>query len=421
HQILTVHIDHLIPSTLYGDDQRLAQIITNLLSNSVKFTPEHGTIHIDTRLVKEESGKSNEDTGSPCTIQISVTDSGIGISSEQQSHLFQSFQQAESSTTRKFGGTGLGLSISKNIVEMMDGKIWIESELGKGAKFTFTVQVKRAPDRKKTIPDWDKIRILVVDDDPFALEDFKEIMCGYDAPCDTANSAEEALRLSRENNGYDIYFIDWKMPGMSGLELAEALKAKKSVTDNFSVVMMSAVEWSLIEEEAKRTGVDKFLTKPLFPSDIVDVVNDILGASWQQITSKHEKTVTFEGHCILLAEDIDINREIVTALLEPMALDIDCAENGKKALEMFSLTPEKYDLIFMDMQMPEMDGLEATRRIRELDIPEAKTIPIIAMTANVFKEDVEKSLEAGMNGHIGKPLNFDDVLEMLRTYLKKKD
>jgi CheY-like chemotaxis protein/anti-sigma regulatory factor (Ser/Thr protein kinase) len=280
-QNFTVHIDRNIPKVLIGDDQRLAQVITNLLSNAVKFTPEQGNISVDTRFLEEKDGV--------CTIQISVTDSGIGISAEQQERLFQSFHQAESSTTRKFGGTGLGLSISRSIVEMMGGRIWIESEVGKGSTFTFTF-------------------------------------------------------------------------------LAELPREKTQIA---------------------------------------------------QAEDKASEIVSFEGRRILLADDIEINREIVISLLEPASLIIDCAATGKEALEMFASGPDKYDLIFMDMQMPEMDGLEATRKIRALDVPRAKTVPIIAMTANVFKEDVEKSLDAGMNGHIGKPINYNDLVNILRTYLKK--
>jgi CheY-like chemotaxis protein len=419
---------------MFGDDQRLAQVITNLISNAVKFTPDKGSIHVDTRFVGEESSKETESSegtaGSSCTIQISVTDSGIGISPEQQSRLFQSFQQAESSTTRKFGGTGLGLSISKRIVEMMGGKIWIESELGRGATFAFTIQVNRAPEKKKSIPDWSKVRILAVDDDPVSLDDFKEIMLGFNAPCDTAESGEEALRLAGLNGGYDIYFVDWKMPGINGMELAKTLKANNKNHGKIFVVMMSAVDWIAVEEEAKKAGVDRFLSKPVFPSDIVDTVNDILGVPLEQIKNEQANTVSFGGYRILLAEDVEINREIVLALLEPTSLQIDCAVNGQEVIDMFKAAPDKYDLIFMDMQMPEMDGLQATRRIRAFEdelkeknvsLPvRPKGVPIIAMTANVFSKDIENCFAAGMNGHISKPLNFDDVLDKLRIFLPGK-
>ena len=276
-QRFTMSIDDTIPPYLFGDDQRLSQVITNLLSNAVKFTPDGGAIELGAKLISEENGLYS--------IQISVTDTGIGLSPEQQAKLFTSFQQAENTTSRKYGGTGLGLSISKGIVEMMGGRIWVESELGKGAAFIFTVQMRQGSTK---------------------LED------------------------------------------------------------------------EAVSEEADNC---------------------------------------FEGHCILLAEDVELNREIVLALLEPTLIAIDCAETGREALEMFAADPEKYELIFMDMQMPEMDGLEATRSIRALDVPTARTVPIIAMTANAFREDIVRCLEAGMDGHIGKPLDFEEVLGKLRAYL----
>jgi signal transduction histidine kinase/AmiR/NasT family two-component response regulator len=303
-QRLEINIDKEIPQTLIADDQRMAQVITNLLSNAVKFTPKKGLITLDARLIAEKNGL--------CTIQVSVSDTGIGISEEQQKRLFSSFQQAESSTTRKYGGTGLGLAISKSIVEMMGGKIWIESEAGKGSTFTFTIL---------------------------------------------------AARIVEKSSG--------EFGGAEGLK--------------------------------------------------EETTSDIEGL--------------FAGNRILLVEDMEINREIVIAQLEPAQLEIECAENGAQAVRMFRENPNRYKLIFMDIQMPEMDGYEATRRIRALEAENAdnvksyegesdnensrKRIPIIAMTANVFKEDIERCLNAGMDDHIGKPVDFDKVMEKLKNYLVK--
>ena len=285
---LSVHMDKTIPNILIGDDRRLAQVITNLLSNATKFTPEGCSINMNTRLLGEENGV--------CLIQVEVTDTGIGISPEQRTRLFIPFQQAESSTSRKFGGTGLGLVISKSIVEMMGGRIWVESEIGKGSTFTFTVKLDKGAE-------------------------------------------------SDEQKNYSNTNINWD-----------------------------------VEHGGLKAG--------------------------------------FAGRCILLAEDVEINREIVLSLLEPTLLDIDCAENGVQAVRMFSETPEKYAMIFMDVQMPEMDGYEATRCIRALDDPHAKNIPIVAMTANVFREDIARCMEAGMNAHIGKPLDINEVLVVLNNYLR---
>jgi lactose/cellobiose-specific phosphotransferase system IIC component len=292
-QRFTVHIDEHIPAALLGDDQHLSQIITNLLSNAVKFTPVQGSIDLNARLIKEE------DRG--CTIQVEVVDSGIGISEEHLPLLFNSFEQADSGTSRKFGGTGLGLAISKSIVEMMDGRIWVESELGKGSIFAFMVHMQRASET------------------PYA--------------------------------------------------------------------------------------------------ETEDENPDLPGDAWGLNSGD------FKGRRILLVEDVEINQEIMIALLEPASLEIDCAENGAMALQMFTEAPRKYDLIFMDVQMPEMDGYEATRRIRawekEHPFEYPQRTPIVAMTANVFREDVEKCLASGMNGHVGKPLDFGEVLKMIHQYLPK--
>jgi len=417
HHKFTVYIDKNIPKNLIGDDQRLIQVITNLLSNAIKFTPEYGSIHLDTRFVEEKNGV--------CIIQFSVEDTGIGIDIEQQNRLFNSFEQAESSTTRKYGGTGLGLTISKSIVELMDGNIWIISEIDKGSTFFFTVKMNfgdSSPQRLlESNVSLENVRIMVVDDDQDILDYFIEISNEFNLNCDIAISGEEALKLVEKNGHYHIYFIDWKMPVMDGIQLTSELKMYKEPVKSI-VIMITAAEWTIVEKEAREAGVDKFLSKPLFPSCIANVINEALGIDHQGIEDIHTKNVKdlFSGYCILLAEDVDINREIVLTLLEPTGIKIDCAENGKEAVRMFKENPDKYDIIFMDVQMPEMDGYEATRRIRDLDFPQAETIRIVAMTANVFREDVERCLEAGMDNHIGKPLDFNDVLEKLYIYLPRK-
>jgi signal transduction histidine kinase/CheY-like chemotaxis protein len=423
----TVRIDRKIPRGLYGDEQRLAQVITNLLSNAVKFTPEQGSIRLDSELEKKDADL--------CTIRISVSDTGIGITKEQQSRLFSSFEQADSSTSRKFGGTGLGLAISKRIVNMMDGDIWVKSEPEKGSTFIFRVKIKQGSNVQESLlapgVGWKNLRVLAVDDAEDIREFFVEIAKGMEFSLETAASGEEALKLIEKTGAYDICFVDWKMPGLDGIELSRLIKE----TGGASVaIMISAAQLTAIEAEAKAAGVDKFLSKPLFPSAIADCISQCLGQDnvVAEAGRKPERVDDFAGKRILLVEDVEINREIVITLLEPLALTIDSAENGIQAVDLFTNEPEKYDMIFMDVQMPEMDGYEATRRIRAIEKERENKlsqgssqvsptgIPIIAMTANVFREDIEKCLAVGMNAHVGKPLDLDEVLIILRTYLKKK-
>ena len=414
-QHFRVKIDKNIPPMLIGDDQRLAQVTTNFLSNAVKFTPEEGTITLDACLVSETDGI--------CRLQISVTDTGIGISDDQKARLFRSFEQADADTSRKFGGTGLGLAISKRIIEMMGGDIGVESEPGRGSVFNFTVNLQKCADGHKHLfesgVNWGNIRIFAVDDEPEIREFFLDTSASLGISCEVAASGEEAVeKLARENN-YNIFFIDWKLPGMNGIDLTRQIRAgsvRKPI-----VILFSSIDWSIIESDARDAGADRFLQKPLFRSGIVDIINECIGVGNAVERGEQDKANTdFTGYTILLAEDVEVNREIVLALLEPTGLCVECAENGTQAIRMFEAAPDRYSMVFMDVQMPETDGYEATRTIRALDVPGAKSIPIIAMTANVFREDIERCLDAGMNDHVGKPLNFDDILEQLRRYLPRQ-
>jgi signal transduction histidine kinase/CheY-like chemotaxis protein len=415
HLKFMVHVDQNIPRFLIGDDQRLAQVIANLLGNAVKFTPDGGSILLDTRLLGIKNDKVE--------VYIAVCDSGIGVSPEQQARLFTSFQQAESSTARKFGGTGLGLAISKRIVEMMDGKIWIESELGHGSTFAFTIQAEIAGDDPAALPgdtSRESLKLLFIDDDTTICRHFLEIAKQNHLDCEIAKDGKEALDLIQKNGPYDIYFVDWKMPGMDGIELTRRIKNPAELQSAASVVIMiSGTEWNVISDDAKKAGVDKFLPKPLFPSSILEVLDSY--TKKENVSSGKDINKSpvddFAAFRLLLAEDIEINREIILALLEPTHIVIDCAENGAVALKLFE-EKNNYDIIFMDVQMPEMDGYEATRRIRALENGHSH-IPIIAMTANVFREDIEKCMEAGMDAHVGKPLALEDVMLKMKTFLKR--
>ena len=414
-QRLNVHLDPRVPVSIVSDDQRLAQVITNLLSNAVKFTPEKGEISVTIRLLSEDAHG--------CRLYVAVADTGIGISPEQQQKLFTSFSQADAGITRRFGGTGLGLAISKSIVEKMDGRIWVESEVGKGSTFSFEFTAARGtqteePQAQLHGVKWDALRVMVVDDDPAICEYFRNIAQRYHFHCDAAANGTEAYAMLTAANRYDIFFIDWKMPGLNGIELSQ--KIRDMGVENAVIVMISSTEWSEIERDARAAGANRFIPKPLFMSVIVDMIGECLGAEMRMEKQGDADVPDFSAYHILLAEDNEINQEIVIALLEPTGIGITSAENGAVALRLFAQAPERFDMIFMDMQMPEMDGTAATAGIRALEHPYASQIPIVAMTANVFREDIERCLEIGMNDHLGKPLDFSDVLEKMKKYLGRQ-
>ena len=412
-QVLSVNIDSNIPRFVVGDDQRLAQVIMNLMSNAVKFTPEEGSIDFSAKLIDEnEYG---------CEVEIKVKDSGIGIPKEKQEKLFTMFEQAESGTSREYGGTGLGLAISKRIVELMDGKIWVESEPGKGSTFAFTIQIRRGEKNPRSLlaPEinWETVRILIVDDAVETRTQFADMFTQLGIQYDVAADGHEACRIIEERGEYDISFVDWQMPGMDGIELTRLIKAREDKRPPV-VIMITAMDWEQIKSEAVSAGVNRHLIKPLFSSLIIDCLNEYLGATLNRGDSLESLNGLYEGKKLLLAEDVEINREILMVLLEDTGISIDCAENGEQALEIITNAPSKYDIVFMDVQMPVMDGHEATRRIRALPHENIAKLPIIAMTANVFKSDVDECIVAGMDDHLGKPLDIARVMEVLRKYLR---
>jgi signal transduction histidine kinase/CheY-like chemotaxis protein len=419
NQQFFINVDGYIPHFLIGDDQRLAQVIINLLSNATKFTPDLGNIRLNANLISEENGK--------CTIRIEVIDTGIGMSEEQISRLFNAFEQADSSTARKFGGTGLGLVISRRIVELMDGEVAVVSEPGKGSTFSFTFKAARGAENNEQWLDpsvnWKNVQVLVADDAPEIREYLSAVFDRIGVFCDTASNGQEALDMVNEHGAYNIYFVDWRMPVMDGIEFTRIIKSRDKDANRRSVVIMiSSTEWSIIKDDAAAAGVDKYLLKPLFASSVVDCLNACLGSSWvaQETAIYSLDPGEWRGHRFMLAEDVDINREIFVSIMEGSGAEIVSAANGVEALRLFIEDPDGYSIIFMDVQMPEMDGLEATRRIREVNHPSAKTVPIVAMTANVFREDIEACLASGMDDHLGKPLNMEEVFKKIRQSGRRK-
>ena len=419
NQNLIIHVDPDVPAHIITDEQSLAQVIANLLSNAVKFTPERGTISVVVSKLDEKNGL--------CTLQIEVTDSGIGIAREQLGKLFRSFEQADGGIARKFGGTGLGLAISKSIVEMMGGSIWAESEEDNGSSFFFTIKAQKGRNSGTSLlspgTNWKNMRVLVVDDAPDVREYFLNFAESIGLDCETAADGQAACELIDRNKDrpFNIVFADWKMPGMNGIELTRHIK--KNFGAKIVVIMISATQWSDIREEARAAGVDRFLPKPLFSSLIVNCINECLGLTMAGQTAGKgasrenlpEENI-FAGRRVLLAEDIEINQEIVCALLQHTGVVIEVAVNGREAVEMFKADPSRYDMIFMDIHMPEVDGYEATKMIRSLDVSKARTVPIVAMTANVFREDVEKCLASGMDDHVGKPIDLDEIIAKMRRF-----
>lgn len=411
-QHFTVHLDEDAPRGIIADEQRLAQIVTNLLSNAVKFTPDGGSIELAVSLVEKRIDTS--------ILHFAVRDTGIGLTEAQAARVFRSFEQAESNTTRKFGGTGLGLAISKSFVEKMGGTISVTSEPGKGSTFEFTINTKPAKVFDSLTLDPSiaigTIRSLVICVDEESRVQSAIFAKRLGAPCDLVATEGEALALLAEQH-YDVCFLDWQTGDENSSELIRRIK-----TENLAdKVVLNAYLYQMVAIEAFNTEglVDGLITRPLFFSDCVHIFNDLFGQSASVV--EPEKTLEeedFTGFSLLLAEDVELNKEIVCALLEPLGFSIEWARDGREALQMFEANPNRYDLILMDMQMPEMDGLEAARRIRALKVFRAKDIPIIALTANVFKEDVDRSIAAGMDDHLGKPIDFDVLVAMLRRHLR---
>jgi signal transduction histidine kinase/CheY-like chemotaxis protein len=409
-----VRIDKQIPDKLLGDEQRLAQVIMNLLGNAVKFTPENGNITLQAHLLKKSL-----DT---YTLQVDVKDDGIGISEEQQAKLFEAFTQANANIGRKYGGTGLGLALSKRIVEQMNGRIWVESTEGSGSIFSFTFEASadksdtgsHAEERSaKFKPAARGKRILIVDADPALCEYGAYLFDSEDTVCMTTNTQEKARTIAEKQGPFDVCFIEHYPPRIDGSELATDISRAGYAAHIF--FLTSVRDWSRIESSAEQIGVEGFLPKPIFYSTVADILNNIY-APEEQRTEENLSDITdiFAERTLLVAEDIDLNQEIVAALLEQTQVTIDFAENGSIAVDKFTASPDRYDAILMDIQMPVMDGIEATRTIRALDLSRAANIPIIAMTANVFQEDIDLCISAGMNGHLGKPLDPDEVIRKLR-------
>ncbi|WP_424244110.1 PAS domain S-box-containing protein [Elusimicrobium posterum] len=417
-QEVFVKIANNVPRNLIGDATRLSQIIMNFLSNAVKFTPEEGKVSISVK-TKSRHGKNIE-------LEFAVADIGIGMTPDQIKNLFQAFEQADASITKRYGGTGLGLAISKKMIEMMGGGVNVTSEFGAGSQFTFTANFVVDGSGDDVVGDIaytekQKMNILVVDDSKEILEYMSGILEQHNIPVQTAESGYSALDKVKAGHQtskpFNIIFMDLKMDGMDGLETTRKIKSIHD--ENAIVIMMSMYEMDKIETEARKAGVEKFLSKPIFPSTIINTINELLGAGSKTPAKKavKEKNYNFNFKSVLVVEDIEVNREILANILQASKVKVAMAEDGEQAVEMFKKDPYAFDLILMDVQMPKMDGYTATKVIRDSGVARGKDIPIIALTANAFKEDIDAAINAGMNGHLTKPIDEKKLYEELNRYL----
>ncbi|MBN2824730.1 MAG: response regulator [Campylobacterales bacterium] len=411
---LIVSYDKQLGRNFYGDSLRITQILTNFMSNAVKFT-DKGEIGLYISKMADN------------LVRFEVRDTGIGLTTKQQSKLFESFSQADNSTTRKYGGTGLGLTISKQLAQLMNGDVWVESEYGKGSSFFCEIELG-ATSHANDYYLFDNRKVLIVDDTPAWHEILNNTLQRFAIQSDSAYSGHEALeKIAAFEDTYDLILMDWQMPKLDGIETAKKLNAlfhssKRQKTP--TIIMVSAYSQEFIVENAKDAGVELFLQKPINPSTLHDMLSNIFlesvsnTHSLQTQKSKLAKDIgLLHGSNILLVEDNDTNQEIIVGLLEDSGIAIDIASNGEIAVEMYHANPNKYELILMDIQMPVMDGYEATRRIRQ----DNQDIPIVALSANAMQEDIEKSHKVGMNGHLNKPIEVEKLYEILFKYLGSKN
>lgn len=410
------HINGQVDEYYIGDNMKLRQVLINILGNAVKFTPAGGKVELIVERLNQYNGKS--------TLEFKIIDTGIGMSEDFLPHIFETFVQEDSFSANMYGSSGLGLSITKNIVEMMNGTIEVESEKGKGSVFTVTVTLGDSM-RKDSEGEIEEIRtkemkVLIVDDDPVACEHARLILEKAGIASETAASGPEAIEMVTLNHTrrtpYNLILIDWKMPGMDGVETAREIR--KIVGNESAIIILTAYRWDDVLKEALEAGIDSFIPKPLFVASLLEEFKIALRK--KEMYSKKKKTKTdLTGRRILLAEDVQVNAEIILMLLEMRQMKADLAVNGKIAVQMFESHPEGYyDAILMDMRMPEMNGLEASKAIRSMDREDATEIPIIALTANAFDEDVQRSLQAGLNAHLSKPVQPDVLFETLESMIK---
>ncbi len=412
NQSFEVHIDHILCEDVYCDSVRLNQVLLNLLSNSVKYTQEGGCIRLT--LYEEESPQGEDYVRT----HILVKDNGIGMSPEFMAKIFDSYSRADSKRVHKTEGAGLGMAITKYIIDVMGGMIEVESELGRGSQFHVTLDLERATVKEvdMVLPAW---KMLVVDDDETLCRMAVDALESIGIQADWTLSGEKALRLVHEHHAkrddYQIILLDWKLPGMDGIQLAREIR--RSLGDSVPIILISAYDWSDFEAEARTAGINGFIAKPLFKSTLFYGLKKYMGVDTDGEAERNNHP-DLSGHRVLVAEDNSLNWEVLHELLSDVGLELEWAENGKLCLDKFEQSEAGYyEAILMDVRMPVMTGYEATESIRALEREDARTIPIIAMTADAFSEDIQHCLESGMNAHTAKPVNIDELLMLLKRFM----
>ncbi len=416
HQQFDVFIHDISTENVCCDSVRLNQVLLNILGNAMKFTPDGGLIQVS---LYEENSPKGEDY---VRTHILVKDNGIGMTPEFKAKIFESFVREDSARVRRTEGSGLGMAITKYIVDTMGGTIEVESELGKGSEFHVTLDLERAetPEEEMILPEWN---LLVVDDDRQLCESTAASLKSIGVKADWTLNAEGALEMldqrAKARDHYHIILLDWKLPDMDGITAAKEIRRRFG--DETPIMLISAYDWSEIESEAKQAGITGFISKPLFRSTLFyglkPFINDASAAAEQL---HEEKYADFTGRHILLAEDNDLNWEIANELLSDLGMELDWAENGRICADKFEASPVGfYDAVLMDLRMPVMTGYEATEAIRNMDRPD-KDIPIIAMTADAFSEDIKKCLDAGMNAHVAKPIDIREVSRLLEKFIHER-
>ena len=409
------HTDSDISDFYIGDDMKIRQILINILGNAIKFTPEAGKVELNIKKIAEFDKKT--------TLCFSISDTGIGMSKEYLPKLFDAFTQENAGTANKYGSSGLGMAITKSLVDMLNGKIEVESEKDKGTTFTVTLTLEDSPHAPELDGEIEihpnELTVLVIDDDEVAAEHAKLILEKAGIATETALSGSQALEMIKVRHArrtpYNLIIVDWKMPDMDGIETTH--KIREEIGEESAIIILTAYNWDDILEEALSAGVDSFIAKPIFSGTVIDEFKKALKKKQATLSSSKQKA-ELAGKRILIAEDMEVNAQIMIEVLKMRDMEAEHAENGKIALEMFKNHEEGYyDAILMDMRMPEMDGLEATSEIRKLQRNDAKKIPIIALTANAFDEDVQRSLQAGLNAHLTKPVQPEILFETLEGIL----